>query len=176
LVEYQNVRREGLFTSNTPPGHNVSSLQALGRPCPDSSTNTWKLLALPRKAMPVGIFSPEAKTEALNPGGKLMDGGNFGLKFAVLFMHWGEVEGLLTTLFAAMAIFGNASSGAKLHATATEDKLLNFKVIVLPFPIAQDKGSVCVESPNLNVQSWAGREWTGADDQAPDTPLHLLPF
>jgi hypothetical protein len=95
--------------------------------------------------MPVGIFSPEAKTEALNPGGKLMDGGNFGLKFAVLSMHWGEVDGLLTTLFAAVAIFGNASSGAKLHATAREYKCLGFKTVLLPFPITQDKGSICIE-------------------------------
>jgi hypothetical protein len=86
------------------------------------------------------MFSPEAKTEALNPGGKLMDGGNFGLKFAVLSMHWGEVEGLLTTLFAAVAIFGNASSGAKLHATAKEYKRLGFKMILLPSPLLKTRG------------------------------------
>jgi hypothetical protein len=91
-------------------------------------------------------------------------------------MHCGSGVGFATVVDAAHEGPGNANRGAKLHATATEDKLLNFKVIVLPFPIAQDKGSVCVESPNLIVQSWAGREWTGADDQAPDTPLHFLPF
>jgi hypothetical protein len=58
----------GLFISNTPPGHNVSSLHTLGKPWPDSRTNTWKLLALPRKAMPVGAFRPEAKTDAVNLG------------------------------------------------------------------------------------------------------------
>jgi nitrite reductase/ring-hydroxylating ferredoxin subunit len=36
--------------------HGVSSLQTLGRPWPDSRTNTWKLLESPRKAIPVGIF------------------------------------------------------------------------------------------------------------------------
>jgi hypothetical protein len=79
-----------------------------------------------------------ANTEAVNPGGKLMDGGNVGLKFAVLAMHWGEVEGLLTTLFAA-AIFGNASNGAKLDATAREHKCLGFKMILLPFPLLKHR-------------------------------------
>src|SRR5690349_227104 len=77
---------KGLFMSNTPPGHNVSSLQTLGRPWPDSRTKTWKLLASPRKAMPVGIFKPLANTDAVYPGGKTIDGGNCGLKNAVLDM------------------------------------------------------------------------------------------
>src|SRR3974377_1970609 len=77
---------KGLFISNSPPGHSVSSLQTLGRPCPDSRTNTWKLLALPRKAMPVGIFRPEANTDAVNPAGRTIDGGSWGLKNAGLFM------------------------------------------------------------------------------------------
>src|SRR6516225_9773114 len=84
---------KGLFISNTPPGHNVSSLQTLGRPWPDSRTSTWKLLASPRKAIPVGMFSPEANTDAVNPGGRTIDGGKVGLKFAVLSMHCGEVDG-----------------------------------------------------------------------------------
>jgi hypothetical protein len=79
-------------------------------------------------------------------------------------MHCGSGVGFATVVDAAHKGPGNASRGAKLHATATEDKLLNFKVIVLPFPLAQDKGSICVEAPNLIVQPWAGREWTGADD------------
>src|SRR5271166_1487470 len=91
----------GLFVSNTPPGHNVSSLQTLGRPCPDSRTNTWKLLEFPRKAMPVGIFRPATNTDAVNPGGRVTDGGNFGLKNAVLAMHCGEVEGFITVCAAA---------------------------------------------------------------------------
>ena len=67
---------KGLFISNTPPGHSVSSLQTLGRPWPDSRTSTWKLLELPRKAMPVGIFRPEANTDAVNPAGRTIDGGS----------------------------------------------------------------------------------------------------
>src|ERR1700751_1060588 len=70
---------KGLFMSNGPPGHAISLLQTLGSPCPDSSTNTWKLLALPRKAMPVGIFRFFANTDAVYPGGRLIDGGKVGL-------------------------------------------------------------------------------------------------
>src|SRR5262245_9553778 len=73
---------KGLFAANSPPGHAVSSLHTLGGPCPDSRTYTWKLFAPPRKAMPVGIFRPAAKTEALNPAGRSIDGGRVGLKNA----------------------------------------------------------------------------------------------
>ena len=107
----------GLFISNTPPGHSVSSLQTLGRPWPDSRTSTWKLLELPRKAMPVGIFRPEANTEAVNPGGRTIDGGKVGLKFAVLFMHCGEVDGFATTLLAAA---GKDKNGATASAVGQD--------------------------------------------------------
>jgi len=46
--------------------------------------------------MPVGIFRPAAKTDAVNPGGRPMLGGKVGLKNAVLFMQSGAVDGLLT--------------------------------------------------------------------------------
>jgi hypothetical protein len=70
----------GLFGANVPPGCNDWSLHTLGMPCPDSRTNTWKLCELPRKAMPVGALRPLAKTDALNPAGRLMDGGSVGSK------------------------------------------------------------------------------------------------
>src|ERR1700746_3352704 len=63
----------GLLAENSPPGHAVSSLQTLGRPCPDSRTNTWKLFALPRNAIPVGAFSPDANTDAVKPAATLRD-------------------------------------------------------------------------------------------------------
>ena len=107
----------GLLMSNTPPGHSVSSLQTLGMPCPDSRTNTWKLLDLPRKAMPVGIFRPATNTEAVNPGGITIPGGNVGLKFAVLFMHCGEVDGFATTLLAAA---GKDKNGATASAVGQD--------------------------------------------------------
>src|SRR5690348_5357437 len=77
-------------------GHAISSLHTLGRPWPDSSTYTWKLVALPRKAIPVGMLRPEAKTEAVNPCGRLMDGGRLVLKNAVLFIQFGAVDGFDT--------------------------------------------------------------------------------
>src|SRR5215469_11692524 len=70
---------KGFLISNGPPGHAISSLHALGRPCTDSSKNTWKLVASPRKAIPVGIFKFCANTDALYPGGRLIDGALFGL-------------------------------------------------------------------------------------------------
>src|SRR5436190_17120 len=49
-----------------------SSLQILGRPCPDSSTKTSNFFALPRKATAVGAFSPLAKTDTVKPEGTMM--------------------------------------------------------------------------------------------------------
>src|SRR3989475_2509599 len=50
----------------------TSSLQILGRPCPDSSTKTSNFFALPRKATAVGAFSPLAKTDTVKPEGTMM--------------------------------------------------------------------------------------------------------
>ena len=50
---------KGFVGENWPPTTAlVSSLHRLGRPCPDSSTYTWKLFLLPVKAMPTGKFRP----------------------------------------------------------------------------------------------------------------------
>jgi hypothetical protein len=114
LVEDQDIWCERVLISNTPPGHAVSSLQTLGRPWPDSRTNTWKLLELPRKAIPVGALRPAAKTDAVNPGGRLMDGAKLGLKNAVLFIQSGAVDGFDTVCATATVV--SASSGATPHA------------------------------------------------------------
>src|SRR5262249_39946391 len=50
----------------------ASSLQMLGNPWPDSSTNTSNPLPNFRKARPVGQFSPDTKTETLKPFGTTM--------------------------------------------------------------------------------------------------------
>src|SRR5437764_10287836 len=104
---------KGFFMSNGPPGHAISSLHTLGRPWPDSSTYTWKLVALPRKAIPVGMLRPEAKTEAVNPGGRLMDGGRLVLKNAVLFIQSGAVEGF--DIVCPVATVANPRRGATMH-------------------------------------------------------------
>jgi hypothetical protein len=91
-------------------------LHTLGSPCPDSRTYTWKLLELPRKAIPVGALRPAAKTDAVNPGGRLMDGGRVGLKNAVLFIQSGAVDGFDTVCAAAKV--GNPTSGPNAHMAA----------------------------------------------------------
>src|SRR5258708_27099002 len=64
----------GFAGSNFPEPNESCSLHRLGSPCPDSSTKTSNSLDSPfkRKAIPVGKFSPEAKTETLNPCGTTM--------------------------------------------------------------------------------------------------------
>ena len=72
---------KGLVFAKVPPGQLSCSLHLLGRPCPDSRTNTSKLRALPRNAIPVGAFRPALKTETLNPGGTTMSSPFAGLKW-----------------------------------------------------------------------------------------------
>jgi len=95
----------------------------------------------------------------------------------VLSIHCGSGVGFATVVDAADEGPGNASRGAKLHAMATEGKILNFNVILLPFPHCSRQGEhLHVLKPQIWLLSpGAGREWTGADDQAPETPLHFLP-
>src|SRR5258708_23746784 len=64
----------GFAGSNIPEPNESCSLHRLGSPCPDSSTKTSNSLDSPfnRNAIPVGKFSPEAKTETRNPGGTTM--------------------------------------------------------------------------------------------------------
>ncbi len=76
--------------------------------------------------MPVGMFRPEAKTDAVYPGGRPMLGGRPGLKNAVLFMQSGAIDGFLTTCACETA--GNADANA---STNTPDKRFdNFDLIV----------------------------------------------
>src|SRR5215470_5985904 len=112
---------KGLVELNVPPTMGLScSLHRLPpNPCPDSRTNTWKFCESPRNAVPVGKFRPETNTDAVNPGGRSMDGGNVGLKFAVLSVQIGFATTLLATA-------GSGRSGAKAHAAATACKRLRF--------------------------------------------------
>src|SRR6266581_2246111 len=77
----------GLVDANSPPkalalsgGWGTLSLHRLGSPCPDSSTKTWKFSLLPRNAMPVGKFNPDANTSTLYPSGTTMSSPFPGLK------------------------------------------------------------------------------------------------
>src|SRR6058998_780182 len=72
---------KGLVGENWPPSVElVSSLQRLGRPCPDSRTNTSNRCELPRNATAVGKFRPLLKTETVKPGGTTMSSPFPGLK------------------------------------------------------------------------------------------------
>src|SRR5215469_3497301 len=121
-------------------------------PCPDSRTNTWKLLALPRKAIPVGIFRPEANTDAENPGGRVMDGGRVGSKNAVLSMHCGSGVGFATVVDAACEGPGNARRGANVHATPREHKPLSFKESS-SLPHCSTQGGFALESGQYGFYS-----------------------
>src|SRR5437879_8754643 len=64
---------KGLVADNSPPTRVlVSSLHRLGRPCPDSSTNTSKRCLLPGNEPAVGKFRPLLRTETSKPGGTTM--------------------------------------------------------------------------------------------------------
>ena len=80
-------------------------------------------------------FRPETNTDAVNPGGRLMDGGNVGLKFAVLSVQ----IGFATTLLAATAWSGR--SGARAHAAATACKRLSSMTTVPSLPCLSHRGT-----------------------------------
>src|SRR5262249_47515160 len=97
----------GLVELKVPPTMGeVWSLHTLGRPCPDSRTYTSKSFALPLKAIPVGKFKPERKTETVNPGGTTISLPVSGLNNAVLFVQIGFAT------VAAPAAIGDIRNGA----------------------------------------------------------------
>src|SRR5215471_18066731 len=109
---------KGLVELKVPPTMGLScSLHRLPpKPCPDSRTNTWKFCESPRNAIPVGKFRPETNTDAVNPGGRSMVGGNVGLKFAVLSVQ----IGFATMLLAATAVNGKNGVTAKAAVKASD--------------------------------------------------------
>src|SRR6266571_7364887 len=71
---------KGLVAENAPPTTLSSLLHRLGRPCPDSSTNTSNRGPSPRNATAVGKLRPWAKTETWKPGGTTISSPLPGLK------------------------------------------------------------------------------------------------
>src|SRR5436305_752238 len=117
----------------------------------DSSTYTSKLSASPRNAIPVGAFKPAAKTDALNPTGRLMSSGNVGLKKALLSPHCGEGVGFAT--IAAWATAGSARSGANANAAVRVCCRLICTALTPSCSLALWQGHVCqdrvsIVSPN----------------------------
>src|ERR1700737_863328 len=71
---------KGFLGSKSPVPYADWSLQRLGKPWPDSSTNTSKLSLSPRNVSPVGKFRPFAKTDTLNCESRMMSSPLPGLK------------------------------------------------------------------------------------------------
>src|SRR5258708_35550583 len=108
----------GFVGSNIPEPNESWSLHRLGSPCPDSSTWTSNSLDSPfkRNAIPVGKFSPEAKTETLNPGGTTMSSplpglnetdsrGQSGFATVAASATAGNVEAKMPAKYASRRIF-----------------------------------------------------------------------
>src|SRR6266852_7278758 len=105
---------KGLLFVNVPPGKLPCSLHWLGNPCPDSSTNTWKLLALPRKAIPVGPFRPDLNTDTVKPFGTTMSCPLLGLKCTISVGQ----SGLVTSALTGEGYSGTTSTIATRKASA----------------------------------------------------------
>src|SRR5499425_3593088 len=106
----------GFFGSNAPDPNLSCSLHTLGKPCPDYSTKTSNPFPWRRKAIPVGKFRPEAKTETLNPAGRIMSLPVPGLKSAVLF---GQI-GLATVAATAKTGSKKTSATANVEMSPSE--------------------------------------------------------
>src|SRR6266851_5652877 len=118
----------GLFEAKSPVPNDPCSLHRLGRPCPDSRTNTSKRFASPRNAIPVGIFRPEAKTDTLNPAGTIMSWPWSGLNNTFS----PEQSGFVTV--AAVATVGRAKNGANANAADRAWERLGCMDRFLPLP------------------------------------------
>src|SRR5229473_3653807 len=126
----------GFAGSNIPEPNESCSLHRLGSPCPDSSTKTSNSLDSPfrRNAIPVGKFSPVAKTETRNPGGTTMSSPLPGLNKTV---SAGQ-SGFATV--AASATIGNVE--ARMPAKYPSRRILLFDGVLrylfianLPFAV-----------------------------------------
>src|SRR5712692_1877078 len=103
---------KGLVAENSPPTTGlVSSLHRLGKPCPDSSTNTSNRRPSPRNATAVGKLRRLAKTETSKPDGTTMSWPCPGLK--------NTVSAGQTGLDAARAAAGATAMPARSSAAAT---------------------------------------------------------
>ena len=89
---------KGLFGAKVPPGITSCSLHALGSPWPEFEHVDFERPNRLRKAIPVGIFSPEAKTDTLKPAGTLMPWPVPGLNCAELPLQPGFGFGFVTVV------------------------------------------------------------------------------
>src|SRR6266508_914344 len=119
---------KGLAAENSPPTTGlVSSLHRLGRPCPDSSTNTSKRSLLPRNATAVGKFRLLLKTETVKPGGTTIFSPLPGLKKTSSPGQSGFPR------VWAVASVGRVSARANKRATGNQLNLSNLLRMSTPF-------------------------------------------
>ncbi len=160
---------KGLFFANVPPGKLPCSLHWLGNPCPDSSTNTWKLLALPRKAIPVGPFRPDLNTDTVKPFGTTMSCPLLGLKCTISVGQ----SGLVTSALTGEGYSGTTSTIATRKASAdTRIAVRIARTLMEEPPAVSDQGETWKGSgrARLAVCRACRREWDrgAANWQSPD--------
>src|SRR6266849_4212001 len=119
---------KGLVADNSPPTIAlVSSLHRLGRPYPDSSTNTSNRPASPRNATAVGKLRPLAKTETSKPVGTTISWPWPGLKKTSSPGHSGFPR------VWAVASVGGVSTSANKTVTSNQLNRSNLLRMSTPF-------------------------------------------
>src|SRR5882672_4859303 len=141
---------KGLEGENVPPTTElVSSLHRLGRPCPDSSTNTSKRFLLPRNATAVGKFRPLLKTETSKPEGTTIFSPLPGLKKTSSPAQIGFPR------VWAVASVGRVSTSANKTATGNQLNRSNLLRMSTPFSALS---SVVVNG--ISICSLQGELWS----------------
>src|SRR5262244_1979921 len=119
---------KGFVGENSPPSVAlVSSLHRLGRPCPDSRTNTSNRCALPRNATATGKFRPLLKTETVKPEGTTMSSPLAGLNLTSSPGH----RGFAAVPWADTDVGWVSSS---VRATATNNQLDRLTFLCMSTP------------------------------------------
>src|SRR5215510_5230528 len=136
---------KGLVAENVPPTVAlVSSLHLLGKPCPDSRTNTSNRCLLPRNATAVGKFRPLLKTEIVKPSGTTMSSPLPGLNLTSSPGHKG-----FAAVPAAATSVGWVSSSVR--ATATNNQLNRLTLLCMSTP--SDCALLVHRAPNASRRS-----------------------
>ena len=118
---------KGLVADNSPPTTTlVSSLHLLGRPCPDSSTNTSNRRESPRNATAVGKLRSLANTETSKPLGTTIFSPLPGLKKT---SSWGQIG--FPRVWAVASVGGVTTSANK---TFTSNQLNRSNLLRMSTP------------------------------------------
>ena len=148
----------GFFGSKSPLPNEPCSLHLLGRPCPDSKTKTRNRLESPRNAIPVGMLSPEAKTETVKPSGTTMSFPLSGSNNAVL-----SGQSRFMTV-AAAAKFGSAKNGVKASAAIRICKRFCRKAFIPSLQSRSWQALACCSGRHSVSQKMRARRSAGRDE------------